>query len=282
MTEKAKIAITTIVFVIIFGIFSFKYREKNKEGQYIPVLMYHNVLPNPDKAKINYSMKPELFEKHMRILKERGYNTVTVTELYDYFYNKRSLPSNPILITLDDGKMNNYDYAYPIFKKLNMKGSMFVIGHTLKEKGNGEYLTWDKIREMNKSGLIDIQSHTFDLHHLIDREYAIFHKNPNENDEDYRKRIIEDFKSSKKLIENNTKKEVVGLAYPYGKYNENIEKMAKAAGYKLTFSTKLGVLDKQGSPYSINRINIDGRCSTTRLLIEIKFFKILKFLKSII
>lgn len=275
-SKYKKISIFILIIISTFSLFSiFKYKQNEKNDIFIPVLMYHNLDQNPDFKKITYTIKPHLFEKHMKALKKSGYSTITATELNDYIYNNATLPRNPILLTFDDGKTNNYEYVYPVLKNLDMKGTMFAIVHKADRHRDEEYLDWNRLKEMNDSGVIDIQSHTYNLHYKIDNKPMIFNKTAKESDEDYKKRILADFKLSKKLIEKNIGNKVVSLAYPYGGYNEDIEKISKQAGYKQTYTTDVGVMKKSDSPYSIKRINIDGLCSEKRLIIEIELLKIL-------
>lgn len=271
-----KFALFILTIISIFSMFSiFNYKQNKRDDTFIPVLMYHNLDINPKFKKITYTIKPKRFEKHMKALKKNGYNTITATELNDYIYNNKELPKKPILLTFDDGKTNNYEYAYPILKKLDMKGTMFAIAHTAEENKNKEYLDWNRLKEMHDEGVMDIQSHTYNLHYKIDNKPMIFNKLDSESEEDYEKRILNDFKLSKELIEKNIGNKIVSLAYPFGGYNKNIEEIAKQAGYDQIYTTDIGVMKKSDSPYSIKRINIDGLCSANRLLIEIKLLKIL-------
>ncbi|AFS78754.1 polysaccharide deacetylase [Gottschalkia acidurici 9a] len=265
-----------VIFALLLAFITYKYKQNKKNDIYIPVLMYHNIEPNPEFKKITYTIKPELFESHMKALKEKGYNTITVTELNDFIKNKKELPKKPILITLDDGKTNNYEYAYPVLKKLNMKGNMFVITHTAEEHKNEQYLDWNRLKEMYDSGVMDIQGHTYNLHHKIDNDPVIFNKLYRESEDEYKERILNDFKLSKQLIEDNIGNKVISLAYPYGEYDDEIEEIAKQAGYQQTYSTDTGIMSKKDSPYLVKRINIDGLCSTRRLIFEIEALKILK------
>lgn len=267
---------TVIYFLTIFLLLVlFIYKFNNNDENFIPVLMYHNVDENIDFKKITYSMKADRFEKHMRILKKKGYNTITTTELNEYIYENKPLPKKSILLTFDDAKTNNYHYVYPLLKELDMKGTIFCIAHTANDHKDEEYMNWDMLKEIYDSSVMDIQSHTYDFHHKVDKTPALFIKKYKESNKDYKDRVLNDFKVSKELIEENIGTEVVALAYPYGNYSSEIDELAKEAGYKQTYTTDIGVMKKSDSPYLIKRLNVDGLCSDKRLILEIKFLELL-------
>ena len=66
---------------------------------------------------ISLSVPPSEFERQIAFLAQNGYHTITPHELYMAFTDGAELPTNPVLITFDDGYADNYTYAYPILKK---------------------------------------------------------------------------------------------------------------------------------------------------------------------
>ena len=117
------------------------------------VLNYHMV----NSMYISLSIEPEDFDWQMKYLVEHGYHTISPDDLYDFLAGQGTLPDRPVLITFDDGYVDNYTNAYPILKKYNLKATIFVVtGFLSKRKG---YLTWDQLREMEQNG-IAIESHT--------------------------------------------------------------------------------------------------------------------------
>ena len=111
------------------------------------VLNYHMV----NRMFISLAIEPEDFDWQMKYLVEHGYHTISPDELYDFLAGTGRLPDRPVLITFDDGYVDNYTTAYPILKKYNLKATIFVVtGFLGKRKG---YLTWDQMREMEKNGI---------------------------------------------------------------------------------------------------------------------------------
>ena len=146
----------------------------------IPVIMYHNVGSDYPGWPWNFLVTPlEVFEGHMRILKERGWTTITLDELYAHVSKGASVPEKPIVLTFDDGYRDNYVHAFPILRKYGHRAVIWMsvdfvdpradCPPTLEDVWAGRipmgdldargYLSWAEMRRMVASGLVDIQSH---------------------------------------------------------------------------------------------------------------------------
>ncbi len=121
----------------------------------VPVLNYHQINDRDHNA---LTLSTSEFEAQMRYLAENGYHPITPNELADHLENGAPLPEKPILLTFDDGYIDNYKNAYPILQKYGLKGSIFIITDYLNVYPN--YLTWEICQEMQDSGIIDIECHT--------------------------------------------------------------------------------------------------------------------------
>ena len=165
-------------------------------GPKVIVLNYHKI----DNMHISLSVKPEDFERQMKYLTEHNFHSITPQELYAALVDGAELPENPVLITFDDGYMDNYTNAYPILKKYGLKATIFVITGFLDRAQPG-YFTWGQAAEMEASGLINIESHTVTHTSLADLT------------EEQVKMVLE---RSKNDIERRLCKQVDILAYPTG------------------------------------------------------------------
>lgn len=142
----------------------------------IPVIMYHSVgIPNK-KWHWNFLTCPwMIFEDQMQWIKSNGYTTIHLDDLYSFIYAGKNLPDKPIVLTFDDGYLDNYVFAYPLLKKYGLKGTIFinpefVDPRLIKRKifdqtddisklETDGFLSWEEIEEMFADNIFDFQSH---------------------------------------------------------------------------------------------------------------------------
>ena len=198
------------------------------------VLNYHMV----NSMFISLAVEPSDFDWQMKYLVDHGYHSITPDELYAFLAGKGSLPDRPVLITFDDGYVDNYTNAYPILKKYDLKATIFIVtGFVSNRKG---YLTWDQLREMEQNG-ITAQSHTV--------THAPLPELPDD-------RIREELVESKRKAEAELGHPVEYIAYPTGVHDLHIVGIAKEAGYKGGFTVKYGNVDRASNIYALERVPV--------------------------
>ena len=157
-------------------------------SNYIPILMYHSILDTVTEEEQNSCVEVNVFEAQIKGLLDAGYTPINFKILKDYLEHKSGLPKKPILITMDDGYFNNYEKAYPIYQKYNVQATLFVSPYYMLEENTGRHFGWEAAREMEASGLIDIQSHGYnhtpfpylslkDLQYHISQSFGLLEKN---------------------------------------------------------------------------------------------------------
>jgi peptidoglycan/xylan/chitin deacetylase (PgdA/CDA1 family) len=219
-------------------------RPLESTGVRVPVLMYHYIrnLEDPGKDPEGYalSISPEYFEQQIKYLSDEGYQSVTPEDLYQAIENKTKLPPKPVLLTFDDGYEDFYTNAFPILKMYNFKATIFVITGFVSEP-DGRYLTWDQIKELDRSGLITIGSHTISHKNLVTRP-----------------EILPEIKQSKDVLEKFLGHSVTTFAYPGGAFNENVANLVNQAGYNTAFTTRYGIWHNYDSRFETSRVRISG------------------------
>jgi len=325
----------------------------------VPVIYYHSVAPKKHLKWIRNWLTLELkyFKLHLEYFKKKGYQSLFLSEYFDVIKQKEK--GKYFVLTFDDGYLDNYIYVYPLLKEYGFKGTIFISPEfvdgsskkrktlfdywnnnaTLKEIDNWGFLNWEEMREMVKSGVIDIQSHTMthtkyfvsdkliDFHHpgvdslyyignlfperkpyyiinpefetLLPYGYPVFEQksavttlkidiNPLfidkivqafkdidwaqpynfntlyekvkniyidfregneiikciEGESEYKKRVYNELKESKDLLENKLDKKIEFLCWPHGDNNAFTHQTALEVGYKAT------TLGKMSNEYS--------------------------------
>ena len=217
----------------------------------VPILMYHHLSEDVTNSEM---VSPEQFEAQIRALSEAGYTGVSFDELQAYVLRGEPLPEKPVVITFDDGYLSNYTLAYPILQKYGMKATIFAIGVSF---GKDHYKDTDyamtphfgaaEAKEMTDSGLISIQSHTYDMHQWPPYEdgSAVVRENilplAGESEEAYVQALTEDFTKSRAQLEDATGQPVDVLAYPAGQYSTLAQVTLQELGVHVTLSTNPGV-----------------------------------------
>lgn len=213
------------------------------ESPKILVLNYHQV------ANKNNALAVEIkdFDAQMKFLAESGCITITPDELYAGLRGEIELPPKPVLITFDDGYIDNYTNAYPILKKYNLRATIFVIpSFTGSYSG---YMTWEQLKEMESNGTITIESHTL-THPKLE---AL-------PDDEIRMELL----NSKNLLEEKLGHPVEFLAYPTGTYNLHIAGIAQDLGYKGAFTIKYGIVDGGSNFFALERVPIFHTTTTMK------------------
>ena len=210
---------------IIIGFFSCCSIASASHPDRIPILTYHNFDPS---IPGSMTISTEKFRMQLQWLKEHGYTVIPLKELVAYLQGKMSsLPPKPVVITADDGRKSVYTYMYPLVRQYNIPVTLFVYPSAISKASYA--LTWGQLKEMQQTGLFDIQSHTYwhpnfkqDKKTLSAAQYETFVHN----------QLI----NSKKVLEEKLDTHITLLAWPYGYYDHYLEQEAAKAGYTMAFS----------------------------------------------
>lgn len=237
-----------------------KIEKRQKFIEPVSILCYHWIVPKGHKilsTARRYAQTIDEFRDTIKNYKKKEYKFITVTELDSLISNYDSMKVNLedtakyVMITIDDGLKCVYDYAYPIILSEKVKATLFIVNSCIVDsvvKGNF-YLSWKELKEMYNSGLIDIQSHTYNSHFFINSLTAVTTKKNEETDEDYVIRLFSDFKKSKDEIETKIGNEhkVIAIAWPFGISNKTARRVAEITGFKFTFGVN-------GEKFEINKL----------------------------
>lgn len=228
-------------------------REIVKKKKYeMPVIMYHRVIKDESEKGVHGTyVTVEQFEEQMKYLKKKGYETVTFKDMLNDRYKQRfDKDKKWIMLTFDDGYKDNYENAFPILKKYQFKGIIYILDGI-------EYNKWDvdnpgnperKFTLMNQDELLEMQNYGIEFGghtstHPRLAELSI---------EQVKSEII----NSKSNIEKIVGRELLSFAYPYGSLNEEVKRIPQEAGYKFAVATDSGSIVFSDDLFEIRRIGI--------------------------
>ena len=212
----------------------------------IPIIELHGIENSP---MGRYEISAGAFDYMCGTLKNMGYETITLTDLYNHFAKGTKLPAKPVIITADDGYQSMYTTAFPILKKYKYKMTVFLItsfiGDNEKTRRLNDFdsgmenipqramLTWPEIGQMSKYGL-EFQSHSWG--HTIMSNIPI-------------DRAKFELIQSKHDIELHTGKPVMFIAWPHGASSNEVISLLPQVGY-------VGALNASGGVQSLTSIDL--------------------------
>ncbi len=242
---------------------------------FLPVIMYHSVFSGTPEE---YIVTPVQFENDLSWLAENGYTSVTAQQLTDYVNDKGNLPEKSVMITFDDGCYNNLSDVLPLLEKYDMHAIVSVVGQYTDVTAENDphipaysYLTWDDINRLIASGRVEIGNHTYNMHSFKgDRKGCS--KNPDENEEEYRRILTEDLSRLQSEIHEHTNTLPAVFAYPFGFISSESLPVIRELGFAvtLTCSERPNYITRNPEClYGINRYNRSGFYSTEEFMNKI-------------
>ena len=237
-----------------------------KEQTYL-VLSYHDVRDDMSAPLTSDAMSINATElvRQFSWLKEHGYNVVSLDDVRAAKAGHRPLPDKAILLTFDDGYQSFYSRVYPLLELFDYPAVLALVGKWMEgtlestvQYGDNtvsrkEFLDWDQVKEMARSGLVEVASHSYDLHQgimanpqnnqqpsAVTRRYDATSETY-ETDSDYSRRIIDDLKKSSDLIHRYTGIRPQTLVWPFGRYSKETVRMANEIGFDITLTLEDGV-----------------------------------------
>lgn len=202
----------------------------------IPVLMYHEIGDNNGIYKELY-VNPQDFRHQIKSLYEAGYRTITLSRLERHWAGLSDLPDKPLVLTFDDGYLSTYTEAKLVLEEYGFVATVFPVKQFTGKQG---HMTCDMLIELHGLGW-EIASHT-----VSHPDLTILDNN----------RLQEELQNSKTWLEELLDSEVVSIAYPAGRYNQQVINGAMECGYKLAVTTGYGIAS-QDSPMELNRIRVN-------------------------
>ncbi|QWD45124.1 poly-beta-1,6-N-acetyl-D-glucosamine N-deacetylase PgaB [Polynucleobacter paneuropaeus] len=257
------------------------------------VLCFHDVVPQLIRGGQKEDVTTERLLNYFEWLKANNFVVISVQDVIDATKGIKSLPPKSVMLTFDDGYESFYSYVFPLLKVFQYSATLAVVGSWLEvpEDGLVEYgdtlmprthfISIAHLKEISDSGLVEIASHSYDLHQGISG-------NPQNNqmpaattmefdqqthkyeaDTKYMKRITFDLQKNSDLIKAYIGKRPRVMVWPYGAYSGRIQLIANSLGMPMTMTLDDGINTIGSDVRSINRILLVDNPSLPRLVDEL-------------
>lgn len=199
--------------------------NENLHVLHVPILLYHRFGPV---ISDSMTVTTAVFESHLKYLRDNGHTIISLRQLVDYHLGKGPpLPPGSVVIVADDGHKSIYTDMLPLIKKYHVPVTLFIYPSAIS---NAPYaMTWEQLRDIKRTGLFEIQSHTYwhpdfrkEKKRLSSVEYVEF--------------VEMQMKKSKETLERKLNIKVNMLAWPFGIYDNQLISKATEAGYVASFT----------------------------------------------
>lgn len=212
--------------------------------------MYHRVCPDKEWHPSSFIVSESVFRSQMQYLAQHRYCTPNFSDVVGGSLERNCVGRNPVILTLDDGYLDNYEYAFPIIREFGFTALIFLVTD-FRRRTNW----WDSVPDLQaplmhpehvkimKAAGIEMGSHTVSHRSLV----AL-------SDHDLREQLVD----SKKVLEEIVGHPVPFLAYPYGDTNERVKRAAREAGYSCAFAGSSGPLYVHSDLFEIRRVIVEN------------------------
>lgn len=236
------------------------------QGQFVS-LTFHDVrddvATNGDRDL--YAINTKNLAQFFSWLQHSDWTVIHLEDVWQARQNNKPLPEKALLLTFDDGALSSYQRVYPLLKQYQIPAVFAIVTSWINGNnkdayeayGQGNLMTWQDMREMQKSGLVEFASHSNRLHQgvlanpqnnsepaAITRQYNST-LNTYESDAAYHQRIYDDLKKSKQILDHELGIQTKAIFWPYGAVTGETEQIAKQAGLPMSFS--LGNVSSQAT-----------------------------------
>ena len=258
------------------------------------VLSFHDIVQEVSMTTEPDDVTADNLINYFSWLQANGYNVISMQDVVNANKGGKALPDKAIVLTFDDGYKSFYTYVLPLLKTFNYPATLAIVGSWLDVPENGtvfyagkqvprsKFLSLKELKEITNSGLVEIASHTYDLHHgilgnaegndmpaLTTFEYNKT-TNQYESEEHYLNRIKTDLAKNNAWIKQHTGKPPRIIVWPYGRYNTAGQKIAKDLGMDIAITLddgeniELQATDSIRRIYLINNPRIDDFVANLR------------------
>ena len=210
----------------------------------VPILCYHRFGPRSGQLAVT----PTAFEAQMDYLARNGYHVIPLSQLTGFLERGEPVPRKSVVLTIDDGYRSTFEVAFPILRKYGFPATVFLYSDFV---GAPDAMTWSQMKEMEASGLVNIQPHSKTHANLTIRLTG-------ETDARYRERLRVEVDAPIRLIQDRLAVSSLVYAFPYGDANETVIELLKRQGVRAGATVTPGGNGFFAYPFMLRRSMVFG------------------------
>lgn len=224
-------------------------------------LCYHEARDEVRDYPDPYAVDSAALVRQFAWLRGNGYTPVSLDDIVSARNGGKPLPAKAVLLSFDDAFLSFYTRVYPLLREFRFPALLGVVGKWIDHPQGSAVLygendslseasfpSWKQLREMADSGLVEIASHTYDLHHgvlanpqgnlqpaatarIYDTATGLY-----ESDASWRARVRADLARNADVIARETGRRPRAIVWPYGSFNEELVSMAGSLGMPIALT----------------------------------------------
>lgn len=212
----------------------------------IAVLCYHDVSDAPGTPTSTVSLAA--LRDHIRGLRKNGWTFLSLSELLEHRDRPSVLPPRVAVLTFDDAYKSFLDNVLPLLRAERVKATLAVADALIDDPPPEvpPLMSWEEIREADRSGFVEIASHSHALHRYetsnpyrdtgpsVSTRRFIIEEGRYEDRDEYRSRIRGDLREARRRLRKELGREVSVLVWPYGEHNAAAREIAAQEGFEAT------------------------------------------------
>ncbi len=188
----------------------------------VSILGYHRFEQQP---RDPLAISPREFRQQLQRLKDEQIPVISMHDFLAWRRGEANIPPHAVVITIDDGYDCTYEVARPILDEFGYPYTAFVYLDYIE--AGGRSISWAELEELRDSGA------TIGSHSLT---HASLSKRKGRSQQEFDEFLRAELGQSRQQLEERLGIEVTTLAYPYGQYGDDAQRIGREVGYQALFT----------------------------------------------
>jgi len=216
----------------------------------VSILVYHRFGPA---VKDAMTVRTATFRWQLDYLRQHHHPIIPLRALISYLRGQGPAPPpRSVVITADDGHQSVFTEMLPIVREYHVPVTLFVYPSAIS---NASYaMTWDELDALHRTGLFDIQSHTY-WHPNFKTEKRRL------SPAAYRAFATMQLVKPRTVLKDKLGVEADLIAWPFGVYDDELIRIARDAGYIAGFTLDRRIVTQREHIMSLPRFLVTDSAS---------------------